>query len=65
MPTLARIVVVVLLLAVVAFCAVGFLATFEPLDRKTQLAWRIGYGVASVLGVAALVRLARPRRLGS
>jgi hypothetical protein len=42
-----------LLLAVAAFCGIGFLATFEPTDNVTQfLAFRIGY---SVIGIGCLV----------
>lgn len=42
-----------LLLAVVAFCLFGFLATFEPTTNTTQFkAFRIGY---SVIGVGCLV----------
>ena len=39
-----------------AFCAFGFLATFEPLDRATQLQWRMIYGV---LGGGSLVGMMR------
>jgi len=41
-----RILIVVILLAVAAFCTFGFLATFES---PAFTRWRIGYGVAFVL----------------
>jgi hypothetical protein len=42
-----------LLLAIAAFCAFGFLATFEPSDTPGMfMVFRIGY---SVVGVACLV----------
>ncbi len=41
------------LLAVLAFCVFGFLATFEPTDTTAQfMAFRIGY---SVIGLGCLV----------
>lgn len=50
-----RILLVLVLLGVAAFSVFGFLATYEPLERSTQLTWRIVYGTtlaASVAGVA-------------
>ena len=44
-----RWVVVLTSLGVLAFCGVGFLATFEPLERGSQLLWRSLY----VAGIAA------------
>jgi hypothetical protein len=47
------------LLAVAAFCLVGFLATFEPTDRPGLfVAFRIGYaaiGAGCLAGIIALV----------
>lgn len=62
MSSLPRILAAVLLVAVAGFCSFGFLATFEPVDRETQLRWRIGYGAAIAICVVAIVRLVRPRR---
>ena len=42
----------VLLLAVAAFCAFGFLATFEPLPPAVQWTWR---GIYIVLGPGAAI----------
>ena len=48
-----------LLLAIAAFCAFGFMATFEPTDRTAEfLAFRIGYavvGLGCLVGVGFLV----------
>ena len=57
-----RIVAAILLLAVVGFCVFGFMATFEPLDRSTQLFWRTAYGVVGVVCLAAAVWTLRPRK---
>ncbi|MEM7261378.1 MAG: hypothetical protein AAF488_05260 [Planctomycetota bacterium] len=49
----------VTLLGVTAFCGFGFLATFEPLDRSMQIAWRVAYGsgfLGALVGMAALAR---------
>ena len=46
-------------LALAAFCAFGFLATFEPVDGA--LAWRVGYGVVGSAALYGLLRLLRPR----
>ena len=45
-----------LLSAVVAFCAFGFLATFEPISNA--MAFRVGYtviGTSSLLGAGFLI----------
>ena len=48
-----------ILLAVAAFCAFGFMATFEPTDRATEfLVFRIGYavvGIGCLVGVVLLI----------
>ena len=41
---MVRILLVLVFLAVAAFCAFGFAASFEPLERGRQLVWRIVYG---------------------
>ena len=59
MKILVAIVGSLLLLAVAAFCAFGFMATFEPTDRTAEfLAFRIGYaviGVGCFIGVVVLL----------
>lgn len=50
----------VLLLVFAAFCGYGFLASFEPMEGVSALAWKIGYGV---LGLGAL--LLSIKRFGS
>ena len=51
------------LLALLAFCAFGFLATFEPLPNP--LPWRLGYALVGTLAAAGLARLALSGRAGS
>ncbi|MCL4210708.1 MAG: hypothetical protein HRU76_06570 [Phycisphaeraceae bacterium] len=46
---------------IIAFCAVGFLATFEPGDSGNMWAWRIGYGVVGSGSLAAIIALLLPR----
>jgi hypothetical protein len=47
-----KLVVGVVLLVFAAFCGYGFLASFEPMEGGSALAWKIGYGV---LGLGSLV----------
>ncbi len=62
MNPINRVLIVLVLLAVAAFCAFGFLTTFEPLDRTTQIIWRIVYGVGGLLCLAQALRLMWPRK---
>lgn len=59
MKLLAAILGSLLLLAIAAFCAFGFMATFEPTDRTAEfLAFPIGYavvGIACFVGVVLLI----------
>ena len=48
-------ILILVLLGLAAFCAFGFVATFEPIERDVQLAWRTAYGV---VGLAALAGMA-------
>ena len=49
----------ILLLAIVAFCLFGFLATFETTDRPGMfVAFRVGYavvGISCLVGTIALI----------
>ena len=65
MPSLARLFVALLLLAVLGFCILGFMATFEPLEPGTQLTWRIIYGTLGGLCAAAIAWLLLARRKSS
>jgi hypothetical protein len=62
MKFVLRLVLSVPLMAVVAFCLFGFMATFEPMPRVPQLVWR---GVHALAGSAAFVTICwmwlRPR----
>ena len=50
MPLVARILIILVVLPILAFCGFGFLATFEPpLPSTNFLAWRIGYALAALL----------------
>lgn len=49
------------LLLVLAQCLVGFAATFEPLDARSQLLWRTLYAVGGSLALIGLALLARSR----
>ena len=56
MQTVARIIGVLALLAIAAFCAFGFLASFEP---GNGWEWKLGYGAVGcgcLVGVVALLR---------
>lgn len=43
-----------ILLGVAAFCAFGFAATLEPIERGQQLMWRTAYGVVGVASIACM-----------
>ena len=63
MPLLARILIILLLLPILAFCALGFLHTFEPIDAATRLRWQLIYGVvgtACLVGIIAALIYRRP-----
>jgi hypothetical protein len=53
-----RIFAALFLLAIVGFCAFGFLATFEP---PGFVALRIGYGIATVFCLVGIAWLFRPK----
>jgi len=50
---LAKAVMGLTLAALTAFCALGFVATFEPMDRSVQILWCLIYAVlaAALLGI--------------
>jgi len=60
----ARVMWSLVLLAVLAFCVFGFMATFEPLDVSTQVVWRGIYGLTAVACLGGLVVLSLPRKHG-
>jgi hypothetical protein len=57
-----RIIGSLVLLAVSVFCVFGFIATFEPLDASTQLAWRAIYGLVGLACLGGIVILSLPRK---
>ncbi len=61
MPLALRILFIVVLLPILAFCGFGFLATFELADASSRLPWQIGYGVGGAACLAGIVAvLVRP-----
>jgi ABC-type glutathione transport system ATPase component len=61
MHPLLRILAVLVLLAILLFCAFGLLATAEPIDPATRALWRAIYGILGLLSLAALWRVAGRR----
>ena len=58
MDRIAKLLVAVVLLAVAAFCAFGFLASYEPPPSPARLALRLAYaavGLASLAGAGVLI----------
>ena len=56
---LARLLLSAVFVGVLLFCCLGFMATFEPLDRAVQITWRAIYSVGGILSLAGLVLLNR------
>ena len=56
------ILVVVVLLPVILFCIYGFMATYEPLPRGTQITWRLVYGGLIAACLAGIIWQAMPKR---
>ncbi|MFT4515929.1 MAG: hypothetical protein ACI89X_002341 [Planctomycetota bacterium] len=44
-----------MLIGIAAFCAFGFAATFEPMERSQQLMWRTASGIVGVASIACVV----------
>jgi hypothetical protein len=57
-----RVAMMVILLALIAFCIFGFVATFEPMDPAKAMTWRIIYGVAALASIVAVAWNIRPRK---
>lgn len=55
MSNLIRALAAVLLTLVAAFCVFGFLATYEPMPRSSQIVYRVLYGSIGCLGAAAVI----------
>jgi hypothetical protein len=56
-----RVVTMVVVLIVLAFCVFGFVATFEPMDATKQWSWRAVYGIIGVACVGGYVWAVRAR----
>ena len=57
-----RILLTAALAGVFLFCIFGFLATFEPGEASTMMAFRVGYGIAGVLALFGLVTVWRRKQ---
>lgn len=65
MPTLLRIILALLCLAIAAFCLFGLLATLEPMPAGQQWTWRVIYGGVALLCAVGIVLLSVSVRRGS
>lgn len=61
MPALLRFLLALSLLTFAAFCAFGFLASFEP-SASPRWPGQVGYAVLGVAGLTGAIRLLRPKR---
>ena len=61
MNLIARAVLTLGLLAILAFCVFGFLASYEYAALSSRLPWQLGYGAAGAVCLFATVLLWRPR----
>lgn len=57
MNLFARAVLTVVLLAILAFCAFGFLASYEEAEPSRRLPWQLGYGTGGVVCLFVTVLL--------
>jgi hypothetical protein len=56
-----RVAMMVILLALIAYCIFGFVATFEPMDPAKAMTWRIIYGLGAMASVTAVAWNIRAR----
>ncbi len=59
MKTPLKLFLTLALVALLAFCGFGFLATFEPNPPTTQWTFRIAYGAFAVVALLALTKIWR------
>lgn len=59
MKTIFRWPLALVMLALIAFCVFGFLATYEPMPTLHRWVWRTVYGL---VGLACTIGLIRPLR---
>jgi hypothetical protein len=57
-----RIGTMVILMAVLAFCVFGFMATFEPMDATRKFVMRGLYGVVGLVCLITIIWAARPQK---
>ena len=57
-----RIGTMIVLLAVLAVCVFGFVATFEPMDATKQWVWRAVYGLGGLACIAMFAWSVRPQK---
>ena len=56
-----RLALTIVLVAVLLFCAFGYLASYEPLAASAQITARLAYGGIGALVITALIGLHRRR----
>jgi LPXTG-motif cell wall-anchored protein len=61
MRTLLRITGALGLFAIAAFCAFGFMATFEP-SASPRWPWQVGYGLIGLASLGGAIFLLRSKR---
>jgi len=62
MTLIARAVLILGFLAILAFCVFGFLASYEYAEPSRRLPWQLGYGTGGAVCLFAAVLLWRFRR---
>ena len=62
MNLIARAFLTLGLLAILAFCVFGFLASYEYAEASRRLPWQLGYGVGGTVSLISTIWLWRIRR---
>jgi len=62
MTLIARVVLTLGFLAILAFCVFGFFASYEYAEPSRRLPWQLGYGTGAAVCLFAAVFLWRFRR---
>ena len=62
MNLVARALLTLGLLAIIAFCVFGFLASYEYVEASRRLPWQLGYGTGGAVSLISMILLWRFRR---
>ena len=62
MNLIARALLTLGLLAILAFCVFGFLASYEYSEASGRLPWQLGYGAVGTVSLISMLLLWRFRR---